>query len=247
MTTNLSLDLACAGGSGQFAYSDLCRLTGKHLDADKHSNMSPSVVFAGCDLNMESVFNEDFMILGPKEGRLENISLLIRQMFEADRCTPAQAATLIGKCGFVSSQLQGRFLRFAERPLIERQYSPLSETALSDRLSSCLRFVEEAFRRLPPRKVPMSGDDPLAIIYSDAAFQEGKPISLGWVLFTPSSRPRAGAMEAPQALSITMPRPLLSTCAADATMKNLHIGGRESGLRTCASTSLRTGTPSEIV
>ena len=47
----------------------------------------------------------------------------------------------------------------------------------------------------------MSGDDPLAIIYSDAAFQEGKPISLGWVLFTPSSRPRAGAMEVPQALS----------------------------------------------
>ena len=47
----------------------------------------------------------------------------------------------------------------------------------------------------------MGGDDPLGIIYSDAAFSEGRPITLGWLLFLPGRRPRAGAMEVPEELS----------------------------------------------
>merc|ERR1711938_96059 len=99
------------------------------------------VVFTGCSLDLNRVFSHDLMSIGPKPGRLEKITALTRQLFERNRCTPAQAATLIGKCGFVATQLQGRVLRFAERPLIDRQYSKSSAFALSDRMQSCLRFI----------------------------------------------------------------------------------------------------------
>ena len=47
----------------------------------------------------------------------------------------------------------------------------------------------------------MGGGDSLATMYSDAAFSEGRPISLGWVLFLSGQRPRAGAMEINETLS----------------------------------------------
>ena len=140
-------------------------------------------------------------MLAPKPGRLERVDSFIQAMSDSESCTAAQAATLLGKCGFIGTQLQGRVLRFAERPLIDRQYSKLASSMLSDKLRACLRFVQEAFRRLPARRVLMGRDGPLSVMYSDAAFTEGKPISFGWVLFCPGQRPRAGAGIVPPELS----------------------------------------------
>ena len=129
----LSLDLPCEGGgrSGQLAHADLCRLAGMKTRHGKHSNMSPVVVFTGCSLELNHVFSHGFMAVGPKDGRREKRNLLTRQLSAVNRCAAAQAATLIGKCGFVSTPLQGRVLRFAERPLIDRQYAKSSDFSLS--------------------------------------------------------------------------------------------------------------------
>ena len=136
-------------GSGQLAYADLCRLTGMKLDTEKHSNMFPVVVFTGCSLDLNHVFPHGLMTVGPNGGRLEKTILLTRQLVAANRCAAAQAATLIGNCGLASTQLQGRVLRFAERPLIVRQYAKSSDFSLPDRLRSCLRLIGKAFRRFP--------------------------------------------------------------------------------------------------
>ena len=198
---HLTVDLSFNKGSGQRAYLDLCSLTGKVLDSEKHEKMGPSVIFTGCELDLSRVFSSGSMTLAPKPGRLENVVELMSELRRSLKCSPAQAATLLGKCGYIGSQLQGRVLRFAERPLIERQYDRSGDYVLSDRLQACLAFVECAFERLPPKAVPMGGDDPLAIIYSDAAFQEGSPITFGWVLFLKGQRPRAGAGVVPAELS----------------------------------------------
>ena len=47
----------------------------------------------------------------------------------------------------------------------------------------------------------MGGDDPLSVMYSDAALSEGLSISFGRVLFCPGQRPRAGAGIVPPELS----------------------------------------------
>ena len=115
--------------------------------------------------------------------------------------TPAQAATLLGKCGFIGSQLQKRILRYADRPLIERQYSKTKNTAMTVRSAWCLMFIEEAFRRLPPKSVPLAADEPLSVICSDAAYEPNKSMTFGWILFLPGQRPRAGAETVPAELA----------------------------------------------
>ena len=42
---HLTVDMGFAAGSGQRSYLDLCSLTGKVLDADKHEGMAASVIF----------------------------------------------------------------------------------------------------------------------------------------------------------------------------------------------------------
>ena len=76
---HLTLDLSVAGGSGQHSYAELCRLTGKKLDTEKHSGMAPVVIFTGCSLDLNRVFSSGVMTIGPKPGRLEKITVLIRQ------------------------------------------------------------------------------------------------------------------------------------------------------------------------
>ena len=53
---HLSLGLSCAGVSGQRSYHDLCRLTGKVLDAEKHEPVASEVVYTGCALDLQHMF-----------------------------------------------------------------------------------------------------------------------------------------------------------------------------------------------
>ena len=72
---------------------------------------------------------------------------------------------------------------------------------MPDKLASCLQFAEDVFARVPPKQVLLGSDDPLAVIYSDAAFGEGRPITFGRVLFLKDRPPRAGAGSVPAELS----------------------------------------------
>ena len=173
----LTIDLDSSRGSGQRAYRDLCSLTGKVLDQEKHARMAPCVVYTGCELRLDEVVSDSCLTLAPKPGRLEKISALIHAVLQSGTCSPAQAATILGKCGFVGSQLQGRILRFADRPLIERQHSKDPDVSVTDRLRACLSFILEAFARLQPKSIPLSMSEPVVVIYADAAFTPGSPIS----------------------------------------------------------------------
>ena len=189
---HLTVDLVHAQGSGQKAYVDLCSITGKVLDKEKHADMHPTFIFTGCEVRLDDVFSQGRMVIAAKPGRLAQVSNLMHNLQTSGICTPAQAATLLGKCGFIGTQLQGRILRYADRPLIERQYSKTKNTAMTARLAWSMIFIEEAFRRLPPKSVLLSAEEPLSVIYSDAAYEPGKPMTFGWVLFQSGQRPRAG-------------------------------------------------------
>ena len=76
-----------------------------------------------------------------------------------NKCTAAQAATLLGKCSYIGTQLQGRVIRFAERALIERQYSKSGDTSVSDKLAACMQFIEGVFAQVPPNRVLLLGSD----------------------------------------------------------------------------------------
>ena len=113
---HLTVDLVHARGSGQKAYVDLCSITGKMLDRDKHTDMKPTFIFTGCEVRLGDVFTSGNLVIAAKPGRIEQVTSLIRDLQTSEMCTPAQAATLLGKCGFIGTQLQGRILRYADRP-----------------------------------------------------------------------------------------------------------------------------------
>ena len=118
--------------------------------------MVPTVTSTGCELWLQSVLGDLTMTLAPKPGRLEKISAFINSLVVARICLPAQASTLLGKCGFVGSQLQRRVLGFADRPLIERQYSSLSDRHLTPWPEACLAFILES--PPPSMRIPCGGE-----------------------------------------------------------------------------------------
>ena len=117
---------------------------------------------------------------------------LISHFREKSACTPADASILRGKAAYVGSQLQGRALRFCERALIQRQYSDGAQVAITKELEGAFHFLQLAFQRLPSKQISLVGQAPLSIIYTDAAFQPGDPISYGWVVLPESGSARSG-------------------------------------------------------
>ena len=117
------MDPSFARGSGQKSYLDLCSLTGKCLDADKHAAMCATAVFTGCLLGLSTAFSDGYFTLAPKPGRIDKVLSPMDEVRDQNKCTPAQAATLLGTCSYISTQLQGRVVKFAERAFIERRYS----------------------------------------------------------------------------------------------------------------------------
>ena len=146
------------------------------------------------------MFSAARFVVAAKPSRLEGVSAILHTSWLADRCTPAQATTLLGKCGFLTSQLQSRVLRLADRPLVDKQHSDSPDITLSDRLQRSLVFIQEAFMCLPPKTVKLDGIQPLTRIYSDAAASETSPITTGWALFQVGRPPRAGAGEVPNSI-----------------------------------------------
>ena len=92
--------------------------------------MTPTLQFTGCEIHLEGAFSQASIAIAAKPGRLEQVADTIRSYLASWNCTPIQAATLLGKCGFVGTQLQGRVLRFADRPLSQRQYNKSSDMSL---------------------------------------------------------------------------------------------------------------------
>ena len=83
--------------------------------------MASVFVFVGCLLDLSRLLAFGTFNIKPKPGRCEKLAVTIADILRKNTCSPAEAATLLGKLGFLSSQLQGRILRFADRPLIRRQ------------------------------------------------------------------------------------------------------------------------------
>ena len=125
------------------------------------------------------MFSAARFVVAAKPGHLEGVSAIMQTVWLANRCAPAQAATLLGNCGPLSSRLQGRALRLAGRPFVDRQRSSGQGSSLSDRLQRSLFFILEACMRPPPKTGKLDGGQPLILIYSYAAASETSPITTG--------------------------------------------------------------------
>ena len=106
---HLTLEPSTAQGSGQWAYRELCELLNVHLDEDKHSPMSSIFVFVGCLPDLSRLMAFGAFSIKPKPGRCEKLAATITDLLRRESCSPAEAATLRGKLGFLSPQLQGGF------------------------------------------------------------------------------------------------------------------------------------------
>ena len=122
---------------------------------------------------------------------------MVQTLREASLCTAAQAATLLGKTVFIAGQMQAKAMRFADRPLIARQYWDSSST-LTPELEFSFSFLLLALSNLP-NKVVDFGRRPgqFGVGYSDAEFEPGKPPGFGWILWPPNRVPFGAANEIP--------------------------------------------------
>ena len=196
---HLTLEPSTSQGSGQASYVKLCTLIGICLDKDKHKEMRPVFLFTGCRFDTSLALSRGRFALSPKPGRLEKIISTFSDIRAFDALTSQDAAEIRGKVGFVSMQLQGRALRYVDGPLVERQYSTTGEDDVTPELDNALIFIEEAFRRLPTKTVELKAEEGIVLLYSDAAYEDDKPISYGWVCYVPGSQPTWGADTIPAA------------------------------------------------
>ena len=116
-----SMDLGMGRGPAQTTLPGFALLARqKARRRKKHAAMSPTALLTGCELRLAEVLSAARFVAAAKPGRLEGVSAIQQTIWLAGRCTPTQTATLLGKRGFLSSQLQGRALRFAGRPFVKR-------------------------------------------------------------------------------------------------------------------------------
>ena len=94
-----SIDLGAGRGSSQKIRPALVLVARQSAGCRKHTAMSPAALFTRCELRLAEAFSAARFVVAAKPDCLESVSAILQTIWLADRCTPAQAATLLGKCG----------------------------------------------------------------------------------------------------------------------------------------------------
>lgn len=138
------------------------------LDPEKSQPPSEVQAVLGVVFNTAALRNERKIRIEPKPSRVANLEIFIDQALENNALTPSQAASLVGKFGFLCSTLFGKVGRCCTAPVRMRQYGAPYHTKLDHKLRASLRLMKEFLRISPVRELPFSEEPPL-LPYSDAS------------------------------------------------------------------------------
>lgn len=119
---------------------DFFHLLGFELDPEKSQSPTSCGAILGVLFNTIPCDHYAFAV-EPKPSRLANLQHMVQNILEKGELSPALAASIVGKFGFLCSTLFGRVGRCCTGALRARQYSPLPRASCSTSSKSAL-FVK---------------------------------------------------------------------------------------------------------
>ena len=143
-------------------------LLGIGFDPEKTQNPSSIAEVLGVIFDMTEIHLGSLTIKA-KPQRAANLSMTIDSCIVSGVLTPSQAASIVGKFGFLCTTLFGKAGRCASLGVRARQYSATQETKLTPSVTISLRLMQQFLRSCPPRQLIFHHPLPPFILYSDAS------------------------------------------------------------------------------
>ena len=171
---------------------ETAELFGIVFDADKTQLPSQRTEALGVRFNTVQINTAGLLTVEPKPSRVAKLVSTIDGVLDTDTLTPAQAASLVGKFGFLASTLYGKVGRCAMLALRSRQYSLDSVTGLSPELITSLKLMRIFASEAPPREVRLRAPLPHFLLYTDASDvpERAQRFGVGAVLIDQRVRPQ---------------------------------------------------------
>jgi hypothetical protein len=174
-------------------------ILGVTLDPKKRTLLASNLDYIGANLDLSRVFSQGEATVQIKPDRKEDLLRTLASHRSSGTLSRSEAASLRGKIGFLSSQTIGKVFRGAESIMLRRQYYETSKQ-ITPQLDIGLAYLEIVISRLRPRKVQLGPrQNGVALLYTDAMWEEGKPAMMAFVLDTPAmEKPFVGWTIVPQ-------------------------------------------------
>ena len=147
---------------------ELAHLFGISFGPEKTQPPSQCTDALGVVFDLSDITKGKFQIKA-KESRARNLISTIDSCVKVDSLTSSQAASIVGKFGFLCSTLFGKAGRCASLGVRTRQYSSSDSSSLTHTLLVSLRLMQEFLRVCPPREILLHNPLPPFILYSDAS------------------------------------------------------------------------------
>ena len=171
-----------------FCLKETFRLLGLTLDPDKTQMPATVCGILGVLFNTESL-KQGKIVVSAKPSRIANLETMILGILARGELSPALAASVVGKFGFLCSTLFGKVGRCCTGALRARQYASHKVTYLTPQISISLKLMLHFIHSSPSREVPLELRAPI-ILYTDASdVPDRSPrFGLGAVLYDPRDR-----------------------------------------------------------
>ena len=154
--------------TAMFVLRETFSLLGFSLDSEKSQPPSSVQAVLGVLFNTLALKNEKKIRIEPKPTRVSNLIQTIDQVLDRRSLTPSQAASLVGKFGFLCSTLFGKVGRCCTAPVRFRQYGSPHHVDIDHALENSLLLMKDFLRLAPVRELSIAEEPPL-ILYTDAS------------------------------------------------------------------------------
>ena len=154
--------------STMFVLRETFNLLGLYLDPEKSQPPAPVCAVLGVLFSMASLKSQKSFLVQAKPSRVANLRTTISQILENETLSAAQAASIVGKFGFLCSTLFGKVGRCCTGPLRQRQYSLHPSRSLTKSLRPSLQLMLQFLEFSPSRRISINYDSPV-VLYTDAS------------------------------------------------------------------------------
>ena len=154
--------------STMFVLRETFQLLGFSLDPEKAQPPASVCAVLGVLFSTASLRTQKYFLVQAKPTRVQHLKDSVSQVLSSGILSPAQAASIVGKFGFLCSTLFGKVGRCCTGPLRTRQYSVQSTRAIDKSLKQSLELMLKFLDFSPSRRITSKYESPI-ILYTDAS------------------------------------------------------------------------------
>ena len=184
--------------SGWLSWRAIALLTGWDVPDSKSPKPSSAFAVIGAVLDLTGV-PSSVALLAITRRRCQALRSMIMEILRSRALSSATAGSLLGKLGFATTQMFGRYGRARLAPFIRRARE--KRVHLNTQLEECLAWWLAALGNLMPREIPHSLTDRKVVVsYSDG---EGATAGVGVALWHYSlQKPVAAYLKVPRVIRL---------------------------------------------